>query len=257
MLTLFNTRNIYLCCLGKINSRRALSTSQLKEYYAILNVKKESTPKEIKDSFLKLSKVYHPDNKLTGSHNKFVKLKEAYDAIKNGPPAMSNSYSQNEQDYDLTHKAYARYREQQRNYHNTYEKEHRYGFGGPYGQSSTPWEDFLRDREYQRRRQNNERFSSPPGAAGRSLISVTIIFSAIAWIIIYSSVLLIFDIDHDSKKNMSAYRGRNYEDYLAYEEYLRRKELNRVMSNKRKVVTEPSVESQPSNEDTVIDEQKP
>lgn len=58
-----------------------------KDYYSILGVNYNSSPKDIKESFLKLSKIYHPDNNATGNHVKFVQIKEAYDAIKDIPPS--------------------------------------------------------------------------------------------------------------------------------------------------------------------------
>lgn len=62
-------------------SKRSQSSGAYKDYYSILNVNRRSSPKEIKDSFLKLSKIYHPDNTKSGSHNKFIKLNEAYEVL--------------------------------------------------------------------------------------------------------------------------------------------------------------------------------
>lgn len=57
----------------------------VRAYYGILGVSPRSTKKEIKDKFLKLSMIYHPDNTETGNQAKFVEIKEAFDAIKSNP----------------------------------------------------------------------------------------------------------------------------------------------------------------------------
>ncbi|KAK9891659.1 hypothetical protein WA026_015627 [Henosepilachna vigintioctopunctata] len=49
-------------------------------FYDILNVKKDSNTKEIRDAYIKLSKLYHPDNS-NGSHKKFLKINEAYNTL--------------------------------------------------------------------------------------------------------------------------------------------------------------------------------
>lgn len=239
MLTLLNLKICYSSHITQAIFVRSLSTSQLKEYYAILNVQKSSTPKEIKESFLRLSKIYHPDNRTTGSHLKFVQLKEAYDAIKDGQPAVSdtyraaktNSYSNYDEHVDLSHKAHAYYRERHRDYPES-------PFGGPYSGSSTPWEDLKRDRNYYRRRQEYERFAM--GRAGKPIISLTLLFGAIAWIVIYSSVLLIWDTNDPATKR-DIHRNRGYRDYLAYQEQLRRRAEMRAAA---KLPPKPSHESE-------------
>lgn len=230
--------NLKLCCCSHVTQTiivRALTTGQLKEYYDLLNVQKTSTPKEIKDSFLKLSKIYHPDNKTTGSHLRFVQLKEAYDAIKDGPPASSdtdrsakhNSYANYDDHEDLSHKAHAYYREKHREYANP-----RPPFSS-YGRSQTPWEDFQRDREYYKRKKDYERFTM--GKAGSSLTSLTIVMAAVAWIVIYSSILLIWDSNSSNKRTFETSRARSYSDYIAYKEFIRRKEMQERRQKSRPV----------------------
>lgn len=249
MLNLLKSNCCSCSSAFNLNFRRYITTSQLKEYYAILNVNNSSTQKEIKDSFLKLSKIYHPDNKETGSHLKFVKLKEAYDAIKEGPPSVTgssytktrpssastsssyssssnqSSYSSRYNDPDINKRAHDFYR---RRYRNTTTNEYN-GFGGPFKNSSTPWEDFKKDQEY--RRQQRYGYAS----STRPLIHVTIFLSAIAWIVIYSGVLLIWDYNEQIKKGMFKFKPRSREEYLAYEEYLRRKESERLLRTKKDV----------------------
>lgn len=215
--------------------KRLITTSQLKEYYAILNVNRSSTPKEIKESFLKLSKVYHPDNKDTGSHTKFVKLKEAYDAIKDGsptitataqsyykpPPSSSTSSYTNYDDYsDLNQRAHQYYR------HKEYQNK---GFGGPFANSQTPWDDYKKAREAHRRYQQEQ---NPFNKGGKSLISVTVIISALAWMVMYSGVLILWENNDRMKKEIFVNKSRNYEDYVAFKEYMARKEADLYQSER-------------------------
>lgn len=54
-----------------------------KEAYSTLEIPETSTEAEAKKAFRQLSKMYHPDNKDTGSEDKFKKINEAYQAISN------------------------------------------------------------------------------------------------------------------------------------------------------------------------------
>ncbi|XP_012257278.2 dnaJ-like protein 60 [Athalia rosae] len=47
-------------------------------HYETLCIEKDSTQKEIRDAFIKLSKKLHPDMGMEGNHAKFVKVNEAY-----------------------------------------------------------------------------------------------------------------------------------------------------------------------------------
>lgn len=190
-----------------ISSCRPLSTSQLKKYFDILKVDKSSTPKDIKESFLRLSKIYHPDNKVTGSHSRFVELKEAYDAIKDGTASTTASNTPNYRYYDddISHKDHVNFRERYRDYQTIYERGRSHSFGGPYARSSTPWEDLKSDREFRKQRAYNGSFGN---RAGRPLINITIFLSAIAWVIIYSSAILMWDYNNQVKK--ARYEAENY-----------------------------------------------
>lgn len=234
MISLFKLR-IY--CSHHVQFKRALSTSQLKEYYALLDVDKTSTKQQIKNSFLKLSKVYHPDNKITGSHNKFVKLKEAYDAIKDGPPAISQSYSastsnpySNYDPYaDLSHKGHAYYRERSKTYERSYgQSDGRTsagaGFGGPYSRSSTPWEDLMKEKEYKRRKY----YESYKGSTG-PMVSITLILSGLAWIVIGSCIIEAWKLNTEAR---GKYYSDNIQEYREYQDYLSRREAARDKLNK-------------------------
>ena len=52
--------------------------SSKKDYYEVLGVSKDASDEDIKRSFRKLAKMYHPDNKETGDEAKFKEIGEAY-----------------------------------------------------------------------------------------------------------------------------------------------------------------------------------
>lgn len=55
-----------------------------KNYYDILGVSSEATEEEIRDSFHKLARLYHPDlNKGRIYHEKFIAINKAYTVLKN------------------------------------------------------------------------------------------------------------------------------------------------------------------------------
>src|SRR5690606_34011722 len=57
---------------------------KLKNYYKILNIKKDATPEQVKDAYRKLVKFWHPDvNPSPNSHEKIIEINEAYEILNN------------------------------------------------------------------------------------------------------------------------------------------------------------------------------
>lgn len=57
--------------------------NEIKDYYELLGIDKDSTEKDIKIAYRKLAKKYHPDLNKTDpqAKEKFIEIKEAYDTL--------------------------------------------------------------------------------------------------------------------------------------------------------------------------------
>ena len=72
-------------------SCRESSSSSQKDYYKVLNIEKNSTRKNIKQAYYKLSKQYHPDvNDEPNAEAKFKEIQEAYHVL--GDDIRKNAY---------------------------------------------------------------------------------------------------------------------------------------------------------------------
>ncbi|KAF9409909.1 hypothetical protein HW555_010841 [Spodoptera exigua] len=81
---------ILLACLliGAVNS------IHYEEYYNVLGVSKEASTGEIKKAYKRLAVKYHPDkNPTEEAHKMFVKITEAYEALKDPEKRSGNQYS--------------------------------------------------------------------------------------------------------------------------------------------------------------------
>lgn len=97
--------------------KRAFSSRRIHECYRLLQINAQAEPSDIRQRYLELIRVYHPDNKETGNAKKFIRIKNAYEMIKKAPLLVTNSGShvvvgdqldeaaENNPD-GLTHKAY-------------------------------------------------------------------------------------------------------------------------------------------------------
>jgi molecular chaperone DnaJ len=65
----------------------------MSDHYENLNVNKNSTLKEIKESYLKLIQIHHPDKQSIKDHDKFISIQESWEVLKNEKDR--NIYDQN------------------------------------------------------------------------------------------------------------------------------------------------------------------
>jgi len=73
----------------------ALKRSKQKDYYKVLDVSRDASPKEIKRAYLKLSKVHHPDKAPTEAEKpayekKMITINEAYEVL--GDPELKQRF---------------------------------------------------------------------------------------------------------------------------------------------------------------------
>lgn len=202
--------------------RRSISTSRLKECHKLLEVNTTSTPKQIKESFLRLTKIYHPDNKLTGSHTEFVRLKQAYDDIKDAPTATESDKPF--RSYEDPTRPHAQHKV--RNFYSDTDyiwqnMTGRRGFGGPYAQSENPWEELRRDRAYRLKYHNQY----------DGVKSTRSLLHKIVWTMFFATIL--FSDSRTGKRNESY---RKHKDHLIYRGYTREKSKRRRPSQETRSI---------------------
>ena len=98
--TLYNSSGITACC-GHTVRRTLIQTTffHLNSHYTILGLTRSASEREIKSAYLEKSKLYHPDLNPDDEtmHINFLRVQEAYNALKNrkpDPPSYGNSNSQ-------------------------------------------------------------------------------------------------------------------------------------------------------------------
>ena len=77
-----------------------------KDYYKVMGLSRDASPKDIKMAYRKLARKYHPDlNKEKGAEDKFKELGEAYEVLKD--PEKRKVYDQYGRDWELNQNARA------------------------------------------------------------------------------------------------------------------------------------------------------
>ena len=103
------------------------STSFNKEYYKILGISNNASPKEIKEGFYKLAKVFHPDVS-KGSEDKFKEINEAYEILSDENKKRTyDSTLKNSQNTSYNNSASSNKSSTNQNYQSSYNS--RYGTG--------------------------------------------------------------------------------------------------------------------------------
>lgn len=94
---------------------KGLNDAKFSHCYRILKVKRNASAPEIREKYLRLSKLYHPDNQEFGSALKFIRLKESYELIKNAPLIRNADQEEDSTvghfEQDLSHAAHIKQRE--------------------------------------------------------------------------------------------------------------------------------------------------
>ena len=90
----FKTRNTLSPQPLRIFRYSSSHTSNIPDYYGVLGVARNATQSEIKNSFLELSKKYHPDLNLSTAKQateRFIEVKEAYNQLSD--PTARSAYN--------------------------------------------------------------------------------------------------------------------------------------------------------------------
>ena len=117
------TLNVKHCFRYYADNVSNVNNTGKKTYYEILNVKPRASQEEIRNSFLKLSKVLHPDTAVGNekeTHNAFILLNEAYTVL--SKPALRRIYDRKLQGIVPAQKKEMQYSHRTANYKNPYLK---------------------------------------------------------------------------------------------------------------------------------------
>ena len=78
----------------------------MKDYYAILNIPRTATAKEIKQAYRSLAMQWHPDrNKDPSAHNRFVEIQEAYSILRDATQRLEYDRLLNESETERSEPA--------------------------------------------------------------------------------------------------------------------------------------------------------
>ncbi len=151
-----------------------------KDYYKTLKVKKSATLDQIKTSYRRLAKKYHPDlnpnNK--NAHIRFIEIKDAYTILSN--PQLRKNYNNTLR---------SNKRESRKNYNNTNRYTNSYNYKDQY--NNTYKTDYKRNTySYQN---SEEKTNSNSAKNGASLFGKTILF--IMTILFIYIISLVFNLD--------------------------------------------------------------
>lgn len=79
---IYNGRNLYKFNLRKYNTENNSELHNYKKHFIILGIDKNFSKEEVKNSFLKLTKIYHPDiNKNDYAEKNFQEIKNSYEIL--------------------------------------------------------------------------------------------------------------------------------------------------------------------------------
>ncbi|XP_036098508.1 dnaJ homolog subfamily C member 28 isoform X2 [Molossus molossus] len=149
--------------LGVIRNRMMSthkSKKKMREYYRLLNLDEGCSPDDVRESFRKLAKQYHPDGgSSTADSATFIKIEEAYRKVLSHVMEQTNARQQNVEEADEDEKL--KYKTPQHRHYLSFEG---IGFGTP-SQREKQYRQFRADRaaeqvmEYQKQKLHSQYFA--------------------------------------------------------------------------------------------------
>ncbi|XP_045178414.2 uncharacterized protein LOC123538352 isoform X11 [Mercenaria mercenaria] len=195
-----NTSMLFNITLCKACLQRLVATNKfvrLKSHYAVLGVSNTATQKQIRDAYLKLSKQHHPDQNRQDpkSHEKFVKINEAYEVLSKDSSRRSYDDSvrvrnQPRPNFRTSHRppnyySSGQFYEDQGPFsdHNQYDPYSKRNAGSHYDPfSSYGYEHYQRQR-------GSYSYSDPPTDRSIILVALLISFHVLAYIELYRKLM--------------------------------------------------------------------